>query len=68
VWPVLRMVTRNVLEATTVAVSEMQAQIDEARDVAAVLAHAYLTDNRPPREALTKARAWLRANQEAADD
>lgn len=49
-------------------VSGMIAEINEARDVAAALAHAYLTDNRPPREALAKARGWLRANQEAADD
>ena len=57
----------GLLVSTTVAVSEMQAKIDEARDIAACLVHAYDTDNRPPREAAEKARTWLRRNVEAAE-
>ena len=57
----------DLLAAMTLAVSEMQAKIDEARDIAACLVHAYDTDNRPPREVAKKARTWLRRNVEAAE-
>ena len=57
----------DLLVATTVAVSELQAKIDEARGIAACLVHAYDTGNRPPHETAKKARAWLRRNIEAAE-
>ena len=60
--------SRSMLSATVASVSEMAEQIDEARDVAAALAHAYIANNHPPQEALAKARAWLQANLEAADE
>jgi len=49
----IQQVHREALDRSGMHASK--AQTDEARDVAAALAHAYLTDNRPPREALTKA-------------
>jgi len=53
--------------STTVAVSEMQAKIDEARDVAAALIDAFDRESSPPAVAAQKARAWLGERIEAAE-